>query len=282
MKQCVYLDTNVYINWARGNKLTVLRRLERNGVRVFLTPTAVIETIEDFWFTRAEDIRVYRRAVKLMLRHGARRVLPPSETFTFNVLRVHRKRLHSPNLTPRHLRRWLQFAAGLPRGLHNKATWKGARFDRGAFKSQVDAYRQGYVDMLIATRAAVLAATGLPPDASAVGKTDRNVLRKYFGTPDWKNFYFKRMVDEFAVQNTSTAKAVDMCAAANSAAFELDTAILDLTLTAGYKPEIHRGDIFDQSLLTYLADPELIFVTADAKMAGRVVSSPQRHRICVI
>jgi hypothetical protein len=282
MTRSVYIDTNVYINWARGNKLTVLRRLQREGIRIFLTPTVVIETIEDYWFTRDEDLQTYRRAVKLMLRHGGQRILPPSETFTFNVLGVRRKRPYSVNLTPRHLRRWLQFAAGLPRALHRKATGNGARFDRDAFKSQVDAYRQSYVDMLIATRAAVLIATGLPPDATAVAAADRSVLRKYFASSDWKSVYFKRMVDEFAVPFASQARAVEVCVAANSSAFEFDTAILDLTLTGGYKPEVHRGDIFDHSLLTYLADPHLTFITADAKMAGRIVASPQRRRIWVV
>jgi hypothetical protein len=174
----------------------------------------------------------------------------------------------------------LWFAAGLPPYWHKRAKSKTHGFDKANFKKQVDIYRDSHADMLLAVRQETLKAAGLPDDATKLDESSRQTIRKYLQTADWTHVYFRRMTEPFGPWRQ--AQIIDMCARLNSAAFEFDTSVLDLILNAGYNPKAHRGDVFDHSLLTYLADPGLTFITADQKLKGRIRRSSQGRRIVAL
>jgi hypothetical protein len=281
MPHGVYLDTNIYLNWAAGRLQWLKLELLRDRTTIFLAPTVLVEAIEDYWFNPDHVLPISRRALKLMHRHGAQRILPPEETALLHTLGFRRPQRYSPNLKPGQLRRWLRFAIGLPPFHRKKASDGALRFDKGSFKTQVDAYRDSYVTMLHNVRATMLKAAGLPPTAKRLDPLSITVTREYLKTADWRQVYFRRLI-AFLPPTLSAERRAAIFERAMSAAFEFDSAIADLTVTAGYKPENHRGDPFDQALLTYLADPGLTFITADSKMVGRVGRSPQRNRIRLI
>jgi hypothetical protein len=276
----VFLDTNIYLNWACGRKRALLRKLARCRVPIHLAPTVIVEAIEDFWFASEHEITEHRRALKLMSSWGARRILQPYYTFVPAHLGTTQKPL-GRNLWPRQLRRWIRFAIGLPVAFHATARDGGITFNKVGFGKSVDSFRNSYIDMLNEVRRAMLNAAGLPLSADKLDSVSLRTVRRYLKTTDWKETYFKRITPHMP-SHLAGAEAAEVCSLRLSAAFEFDTAILDLVLATGYKPENHRGDVFDHTLLMYLADPDLTLITADAKMKLRLSDSPQRHRIIVV
>jgi hypothetical protein len=133
--------------------------------------------------------------------------------------------------------------------------------------------------MLNEVRARILAESGLPASAR-LSTDDMTQFRSWFEGGEWRETYFRRLTSALS-PSMPVAHAAQRLAGLMSAAFEFDTAVLDLLLSARYKPESHRGDPFDHALFTQLADPGLTSVTADKRLALKVVQSPQRHRIIV-
>ena len=273
----VYIDTNVYRHWADGKLLGGLRTLRRRRHPIFLSPTVIIEGMEDFWFHDLSAAAVARRALRLMLEQGGRRILPPAEAVVRMALSTTPTRRYNVNLRAGHQRRWLRFAARLPLFCRNTGRYRSRGFDIAGFERQINDFRDGYTKMLIAVRDGVLASAG----AKKLHSKDVKEMSAYLRTPDWREVYFRKQ--SIALSPSIPAPhAAAILERVMHAGFAFDTEVLRLVLTSGYKPENHPSDAFDRALLTHLADPRLHFITADAKMVGRVAHSPQRSRIILL
>lgn len=273
----VYIDTNVYRCWADGKLLGVLRTLRRGRYPIFLSPTVIIEGMEDFWFHDLSAAAAARRALRLMLAHGGRRILPPAEAVVRMALSTTPARRYNVNLRAEHQRRWLRFAAHLPLYCRKTGRYRGHGFDILGFERQINDFREGYTKMLIAVRDGVLASAG----ATKLHPKDVKEVSAYLKTPDWREVYFRKQSITLSPSIPESYAAV-ILERVMHAGFAFDTEVLRLVLTSGYKPENHPSDAFDHALLTHLADRRLHFITADAKMVGRVADSPQRSRIILL
>jgi hypothetical protein len=76
----LYLDTNIYWDWSENVHLNLLRAIHRTRTPLFLTPSTVLEGLEDYWACHIDDLSHHRQQLRLMMQCGAQRILPPSGT----------------------------------------------------------------------------------------------------------------------------------------------------------------------------------------------------------
>jgi hypothetical protein len=272
----VYLDTNVYIDWADGARLDFLRRLRRSRVPVYLSPSTLFEALEDYWEQgSAAGITRRRRVLKLIRAHGAQRILPSQGT---SIMRLAGLSYSTPlNVRPGALRKYLDFALALPMIHHRRAHDGRVRFDRDTLLSDISAARDRYAALLENMKADLVAEHGAPGAAHLPPHLVEK-LRMVLSMPGWRETWVRSTLRSFRYMGP-VDDLVERVAAGLGAAHAFDTAILDLALCTNYSVRKNRGDWVDSNQLAHLLHPGLTFVTSDTRIRKHVATSPHRVRV---
>jgi hypothetical protein len=267
----VYLDTNVYIDWADGERVDLLDAIRRSDVRVHTSVSTIFELLEDFWQARCPEQS--QEALRALAALGLDNVLPSQNASLCRALDL-------PYETPRNvqaqtLREYVDFALRLDSEQRARGDDGRTAFNRRTFLAQLHERREQYIANLERFRDDLRAAysdTGGPLTSQAVRE-----IRAHLGSPSWAAHYARETLRQ-AGMDPSVRPAANVLALVG-AAFEFDTRIVDLSLLQGYNLRSHRSDWFDSNQLANLAHPGITFVTADRRIYEWTRGTPQAERV---
>jgi hypothetical protein len=272
----LYLDTNVYIDWADGQQMCLLRRLRRAGSPVFLSPTTLFELLEDYWEAKTDrEINRLRRALKFVAAHGAQRILPTQGLTLLRALGLPAK--PQRNVRPAALERYLRFAIGLSNSQQDRGHDGRVRFDKQAMLQQLADAREVYIAGFETLRKEMIKAFA-PTGSNFLASDDVQKFRQYLTTPEWSNVYVSANLRNFGVVDV-TPEMIARAKRVLAASFAFDTVVLDGVIVSNYNLRKRRGDMFDSNQLAHLAEDGLVFVTSDRRLVERVKHTSQGFRV---
>jgi hypothetical protein len=267
----VYLDTNVYIDWADGERLDLLDALRRSSdVRVCSSVSTAFELLEDFW--QATDPKQSRTALLLLSELGLEHVLPSQNTSLCRALDL-------PYETPISVRATtVQTSVGIALRVNvaRRDPRDDAATELGDFTvTTLRERRDEYVARLERFREAirgVYSDNGASLSSHAVRR-----IRRHLASPEWAGTYARAVLRQAGmdVDARPTNDVIDLV----NASFTFDTQILDLAILQSYNLRRHASDWFDSNQLANLANPNTTFVTAERRIYDWTRGSSQAARV---
>jgi hypothetical protein len=272
----VFLDTNVYIDWADSDALPLKGLLRAEGIEPFLSPSVVLEALEDYWessekrFDRAKVVLQYVLA-------DMGRLLPPEGATLRGAVDLDPS--YSGPLRAEYLTQVIDFCLSLSRSERDAEIADQKRFGLATLQSEFREYREQYIGGRDRLRAEILAGLDAKPEAKMPSAALKEI-RIFLGSPAWRRVYVSNLLR--GVTEQVTDELVAKCTLKVAARLAFDTVVVDLMFAPGYNLNKHRGDCFDSGLLTHLADSRLSLVTSDKRLVDRTAGSSQSDRILFV
>jgi hypothetical protein len=274
MKVWYFLDTNIFRNLveSRDNAGMSFLRVNRRCFR--LTPTTIMELVEDLLTCKAHNFLQRREALVLARSVSGGAVLPAQGEFLAK--HVFKTPFANPNLSPRTVAKWLDVVTRYESKsqLGTEVTMNDiyvAKLDVAYISQNNQALRSHYLTMMSGYKDALLALTQIShvPRGGPLDGDDAKLFIRFTKSQDWKRLYVRIMSKTVGPEIVEIYK-LDELFPQLEPAWEFVSTVMRQSLCEGYRFDRNANDVMDEAQLHYLCVPHLVFVTRDGKLSAKV------------